>query len=499
MRNCKNVPVQRLLWLLALMLSSSVLSVSTAPGQTRVAQKTLRMPASADSGLPPTLADTGAFADLRTLRPSAGILPFQINVPLWADGAHKTRWFSLSETNLTIGFNREGKWSFPSGTTWIKLFELDLTNGVPSSARRLETRFLVRTTEGVYGVTYRWDDSQTNATLVPAEGLDEKFTVHEGGTVRTQTWHYPSRWECLRCHNPVAGYALGFNTAQLNCDVDYGDGARNQIRALSDAGFFASPVTNLHTLPALTAATNTAVSVEHRVRSYLAANCVHCHQPGAECGQYGLQRSFDAQPSTPLRVANLVNGLPVFGNFGESENRIIKPDGPTQSIMLRRVADLTPGIHMPPLATSVLNTQAVQLLTEWITNELSGFQSYADWQMNEFGQNFSNDAASAADPDHDGAPNYLEYLTGTNPHAAAGAWRISLRRTTRGMEVHFPRLARMGFEVEWTGDIANPASWQPLDVPGNRPFFAATPQEAVVEDAEVSAIPRFYRVRVYEP
>ena len=42
-------------------------------------------------------------------------------------------------------------------------FEWELTNGVPTSARRLETRLLVRNARGVYGVTYRWDDTQTNA------------------------------------------------------------------------------------------------------------------------------------------------------------------------------------------------------------------------------------------------------------------------------------------------------------------------------------------------
>jgi len=43
---------------------------------------------------------------------------------------------------------------------------------------------------------------------------------------------------------------------------------------------------------------------------------------------------------------------------------------------------------------------------------------------------------------------------------------------------------RIGFEVEWTCDIGNPASWQPMDVPGNRPFFLLRrdSQEAVMEN-----------------
>jgi hypothetical protein len=56
---------------------------------------------------------------------------------------------------------------------WVKHFDLELTNGVPSSAKRLETRLLVRNAAGVYGVTYRWGNSVSNAALVPDAGMDE--------------------------------------------------------------------------------------------------------------------------------------------------------------------------------------------------------------------------------------------------------------------------------------------------------------------------------------
>ena len=69
------------------------------------------------------------------------------------------------------GFRADGAWTTPPGTVWMKHFELELTNGVPESRKRLETRFLVRMSNGVYGVTYRWN-SPTNAVLVPDAGAD---------------------------------------------------------------------------------------------------------------------------------------------------------------------------------------------------------------------------------------------------------------------------------------------------------------------------------------
>ncbi|HVV71272.1 MAG TPA: hypothetical protein VHI52_07215, partial [Verrucomicrobiae bacterium] len=53
----------------------------------------------------------------------------------------------LNSRNI-LGFSKDGAWSLPAGTIWIKHFDLEMTNGVPSSARRLETRFLVRTSTG---------------------------------------------------------------------------------------------------------------------------------------------------------------------------------------------------------------------------------------------------------------------------------------------------------------------------------------------------------------
>jgi len=315
--------------------------------------------------LPPTLADTGAFTNLVSLTPSAGIVPYDLNVPFWSDNAIKTRWFSVPNPSLAIGFDPAGNWSFPTGTVWIKHFELELTNGVPASRKRLETRFIVRNTNGVYGITYRWD-SATNATLVPEAGLDEALVLNDGGTVRTQIWHYPSRSECLACHTAAGGFGLGFRTEQLNRNFTYGPLTTNQISALNVAGYFSPPApNNPATLLALAAATNTAFSLEYRARSFLAANCSQCHQPGGTA----QRANWDARITTPTANAGLVNALPA-NNFGSPSNFIIAPQSPGNSILLTRIStrDLgsLPSIQMPPLDSMLVDTQDVQLVSDWI-------------------------------------------------------------------------------------------------------------------------------------
>ncbi len=442
--------------------------------------------------LPATLADTGVFSDLTALIVNPGIVPYGLNVPFWSDNAHKTRWFSLPKTNLSIGFSSEVNWSFPTGTVWIKHFELELTNGLPESARRLETRLLVRNASGLYGVTYRWGDSLTNAVLVPEEGMDETFLIEDGGIVRTQVWHYPSRSECLTCHTPLAGLALGFNTAQLNRDFAYGNTIENQIRALSEAGYFSTNVTEFHTLPALAHATNASVSLEYRARSYFAANCVQCHQPGG-----AARGNFDARLTTPLSAAGLINGA-LVNDLGNAENRVIQPGSLDRSALFSRIANLDPN-HMPPLATSVLNGEAIELLSAWITNSLAHYQTYADWQWAHFGTTTATNTIPEADADRDGASNYLEFFVGSNPLVPGDAWTIGITRTGGQVEIDFVRPANRAVEVQWCTDLALQNSWRALDAPGNEPLFPASNTTVRIVDPVPSAASRFYRARIIEP
>jgi uncharacterized repeat protein (TIGR03806 family) len=441
--------------------------------------------------LPPTLADTGAFANVTALTPNAGIVAYDVNVPFWSDNARKMRWFAVPETAKTLGFSMSGNWTFPPGSVWIKHFDLELTNGVPESARRLETRLLVRTTTGVYGVSYRWDDSLTNATLAPEEGLDESITIHDGEAVRTQVWRYPSRNECLTCHTPVAGYVLGFNTSQLNRSFDYSGATQNQLRALCDAGYFSSSLTNFHTMPALARPTNAAVSLDYRVRSYLAANCVQCHQPGGAALGH-----FDARLSTPLSSAGLIDGE-LVDPMGNSENRVIKAGVPERSVMLTRIANLD-SRHMPPLSTSVLNQEAIELIRAWITDSAPHFQTYADWQQSHFGSQNVPGSSSADDADGDGAINQSEYLTGSNPLLAGDGWGIQIGLADSNAEITFTRITNRRLEVQWTTDPADPNSWRPLDVSGNEPSFTSTNVTAKLKDRILDTPAKFYRVQISE-
>src|SRR5262249_9358300 len=139
-------------------------------------------------------------------------VPYTVNVPLWSDAAIKMRWLSVPNdggpltTNEQISFATNGEWNFPAGTVFVKHFELATNDTNPNLKRRLETRLLVRDTNGgVYGVTYKWRPDSSEADLLPGS-LNEDVIITTASGTRTQTWYYPSPADCLTCHTPYSGY-----------------------------------------------------------------------------------------------------------------------------------------------------------------------------------------------------------------------------------------------------------------------------------------------------
>ena len=312
---------------------------------------------------PQFLSQTGAFSNLSTLTPEPGIVPYDINVPFWSDHAVKTRWFSIPDVSDGMAWSEEGNWTFPEGQVWIKHFDLDLDRDNPgTNVRRLETRFLVKTADDVYGITYKWNQAQTDAELVAEGGETEDITITEGGGQIIQTWKFPSRSDCRTCHTAVGGFALGFNTRQLNLDFA-GMGQGNQITELEDAGYFSNDPPDPVALPQYFAANDESATLEQRARSFLGANCVQCHQPGGPA-----LGGWDARPEIPLDLAGIIEG-PLTNNGGDPFNRVVVPGSPAHSMLIQRLEAIEGSSQlaaMPPLGSCVKNQEAVDLLSAWV-------------------------------------------------------------------------------------------------------------------------------------
>lgn len=437
---------------------------------------------------PTRLSETGVFSDLSSLTPNPGIVPYEVNLSFWSDGALKRRWFSLPDQDQKIQFSPSQNWTFPPGAVWIKHFDLQTS---PNTVKRVETRVLVKTRANVYGLSYKWDDSGANADLVPDVGDTKTFTINDGSGTRNQTWRFPSRAECQQCHTPAGGYALGFNTAQLNLNRTDGSVTTNQIGALAAAGYLENPPPHLYGLMAFPRLDDETVSRTYRVKAYLAANCSQCHQPAGTA-----HAQWNARLDSPLSQANIINGGLYNNPTGNPANKVVAPGSIDHSAMFQRIS-VNDRDRMPPIGSTVLDQQAIQLLRDWITQDLPSYESYAAWASRIFPNPSAPESSPQADADEDGVTNYAEYLAGTDPRSKESKLNVATTGQNGQMSMKFTQPAHRAVVIESTAS-ADPQIWQFLQAPGNAITFPAQPSAKTILDL-ASDPQRFYRLRIIEP
>ena len=286
---------------------------------------------------PATLSATGCFTIAAgEAKPHAGLVPYDLRAELWSDGAHKRRWLALpSGQGLTELAN--GSLDAPAGSLVIKEFAV----GDPAAPVIVETRFLVRTASGWQGRTYQWRANGTDADLLAGEGATRVTWSLPGGGTHDHV--YPSRAECLRCHNATVGPLLGVRRNQLARAFDYGGILDDQPRTLAQLGILTPAVVD-----PLPAPHDPRLSDERRLRGYLAANCAHCHNPNGEC--YGQ----DFRITTPLAQTSLCN--------------LVVPGNPEASRIYQMITS-RPG--MPPLGTLETDPLIIDVARRWITGMTS--------------------------------------------------------------------------------------------------------------------------------
>jgi uncharacterized repeat protein (TIGR03806 family) len=330
-----------------------------------------RLTSSSGSGtqqFPTTLSGTGLFTSTSALTPKPGLVEYNVNSPLWSDGALKRRWIALPGSQ-TIDFSPDDSWNFPVGTALVKHFELQVT---PTTTRRVETRVLLRQVDRWVGYTYRWNAGQTDADLL-TNSMNDTFTITTASGSTQQTWHYPSPSECLGCHTAASNRVLGVRTRQLNRNFSYAGGSDNQLHALGQCmGLFTKPIEAPTFYPAMADPSNTSETLNARARSYLAANCAHCHQPAGTA-----PGSMDMRYEPLLGNMNLIGVNPSSGDLGVTGSQRIKVGNAAQSVLWLRANSTDPNIRMAK-GTQIPDPTGVALLQTWINSGLATLDSDDD-------------------------------------------------------------------------------------------------------------------------
>ena len=110
-------------------------------------------------------------------------------------------------------------------------------------------------------------------------------------------------------------------------------------------------------------------SLDERARSYLAINCAHCHAPDGPASTSGLYLGLTTPEGPSLGICK----IPVAAGRGSGGRPFnIVPGDPDQSILLFRMESQESDIQMPELGRGLVDTDALGLVSDWITSLTPG-------------------------------------------------------------------------------------------------------------------------------
>jgi uncharacterized repeat protein (TIGR03806 family) len=318
------------------------------------------------------------------LVPNEGVTPYDLNSPLFSDYAHKLRTVVLPPgTSIRYG---EEAFEFPVGTVITKTFyyprggeaaegriavrkalaqpegaSLDL-----AQVRLIETRLLINTASGWVAIPYVWNAQQSEATLALAGDTLSLELVSDSGR---QPFAYlvPDTNQCAGCHalehHSQKIEPIGIRARHLNREFRYGRQSENQLAHWQKAGLLTGAPDPAHAPRNAQWDDPADDEIEARARAYLDVNCGHCHRPRGSASTSGLL--LHAQETDRVRLGECK--IPIATGRGSGGALFdIVPGKPDESILLHRMLSTEADVAMPELGRSLVHTEGVALIREWI-------------------------------------------------------------------------------------------------------------------------------------
>ncbi len=298
-------------------------------------------------------------------RAAAGVIPYDLNTPLFSDYMTKYRFVKLPPGTAAT-YQPEREFDFPVGTVIAKTFACPDDARAPDQGQRLlETRVLWHEATGWVGLPYIWNAAQTEAELKVAGRTMDVSWVHYDGQTRTSNYLIPNSNQCKGCHETrnKTMLPIGPKARNLNRDYAFAEGVENQLAHWSRRGALVD-------CPPAATAPRAAVwdnpdsgTLDDRARAWLDNNCAHCHNPQGTARNSGLDLTYTQRAPYQFGVFR----APVAAGAGSGGKRFdIVPGDPDASILAYRIASLHPGVMMPELGKRLVHEEGVSLIRQWI-------------------------------------------------------------------------------------------------------------------------------------
>ncbi len=330
------------------------------------------------------------------------VVPYDLNMPLFTDYAHKLRTMWLPQ-GRAASYREKGVLDFPVGTVITKTFYYFVPSGAArgdtavarvkdvnamtprdfakdfaqdfdgrrlnlKNIRLMETRLLIRRKSGWVALPYIWNQEQTQARLQRIGGIVKLNLVDPSGERPTEAFPYviPNTNQCAGCH--TVDYKarklvlIGLKARQLNRAFAYETGLENQLIHWARHGYLKN-VPRQQDFPRNANWGDRSASLEERARAYLDTNCAHCHNKAGVADMSGLHLELETGLGPALGVCK----LPIAAGSGTGGRHYgIVPGRPDESILLYRMMINDPAAQMPELGRSTVHQEAIILIRDWI-------------------------------------------------------------------------------------------------------------------------------------
>jgi uncharacterized repeat protein (TIGR03806 family) len=346
------------------------------------------------SGRPAKLSDWHVvYADGSDLALNVGVVPYDLNTPLFSDYAHKLRTIWLPR-GTTAKYDPRGSFDFPVGTIISKTFYYPLPVGAArdskavartydqtrdfgeagrgerglrlANVRLIETRILVRREGGWEALQYVWNSAQTDALLARTGDTQPLELVSDDGSKEAFTYVVPNENQCAGCH--VADLKtkqiapIGTKARHLNREYSYATVRENQLLHWTKLGYL-SGIADPAGAPKNAEWRDAAQPLDARARAYLDINCGHCHSPTGPADTTALDLTIFSAADRYLGVCK----PPVAAGRGTGDHYFdIVPGRPQDSILPYRLRSNEPSVMMPEQGRTTTHVEAVALIEQWI-------------------------------------------------------------------------------------------------------------------------------------
>ena len=330
-------------------------------------------------GSPQRLSDWQLFTLSDTeFSPVPASMVFEPANQLFTDYAQKLRtlWLPAETTAQLI----EGEIVYPVGTVLSKTFYYPVSaagNALqqePHTQTRinlqtnqlLETRLLVRRETGWAAFPYVWNEAQTEAFLRVA-GSTKAIRLQTAAETMDFSYFVPNENQCAGCHvtdhpdgdmQPLAASLQQLSVASTVAGSESGELQTQQLvrRGWLQGSVPTDPVTSW---------LDAAASIDDRAIAYLGVHCGHCHNPEGAADTSALLLDGTSRAGVNLGVCK-----PPVAAGGGAGNRLfsIVPGAPERSILLYRMESSAPDEMMPELGRSLIHTEGVALIRQWIAD-----------------------------------------------------------------------------------------------------------------------------------